>query len=146
MDETQSELIKAWLLKAQHDLVAIRKLSEGPEAYLDTAIYHCQQVAEKAIKGFLVYRDQRFEKTHDLRILLELALPYESGFSSLKDAAVLLTPYATEFRYPAILSSLHARSLKKRWKQPKKFWSLCSRFCLRKRTPKRALFRLLLPS
>ncbi len=100
MDETQTELVKAWLLKAQHDLIAIRKLSEGPEACLDTAIYHCQQAAEKSIKGFLVYRNQRFEKTHDLRILLELALPYEPRFSSLKNSAVLLTPYAAEFRYP----------------------------------------------
>jgi len=100
MDETKSDLVKAWLLKAQRDLIAARKLSGEDEPFLDIAIYHCQQAAEKAIKGFLVYRDQRFEKTHDLRILLELALPFEAGFSSLKAAAVLLTPYATEFRYP----------------------------------------------
>ncbi len=82
MDETKSDLVKAWLLKAQRDLIAARKLSGEDEPFLDIAIYHCQQAAEKAIKGFLVYRDQRFEKTHDLRILLELALPFEAGFQA----------------------------------------------------------------
>jgi HEPN domain-containing protein len=30
---------------------------EGEEPYLDTAVYHCQQAAEKAIKAYLTYRD-----------------------------------------------------------------------------------------
>ena len=67
---------------------------------MDTAIYHCQQTAEKAIKGFLLYHDQRFEKTHDLRDLIARTLPIDPSFSFLNDEADLLTPYATAFRYP----------------------------------------------
>jgi HEPN domain-containing protein len=33
---------------------------------LDTSIYHCQQSAEKAVKGYLVFCDQEFERVHDL--------------------------------------------------------------------------------
>jgi HEPN domain-containing protein len=100
MDQAKRDLVKAWLIKAQHDLAAARKLSTEPDSYLDTAIYHCQQAAEKAIKGFLVFHDQRFEKTHDLEVLVGLAQPIEAKFSNFLHAAVLLTPYAAAFRYP----------------------------------------------
>jgi HEPN domain-containing protein len=100
MDETKRDLLKAWLIKAQNDLAAARKLSAEPDSYLDMAIYHCQQAAEKAIKAFLVFHDQRFDKTHDLEVLIGLAQKYETRFSTFLNAAVLLTPYAAMFRYP----------------------------------------------
>jgi HEPN domain-containing protein len=95
------ELVQNWLIKAQHDLAASRKLAAGPDPYLDVAVYHCQQAAERAVKGFLVFHDQPFERTHDVEVLVALAVPYEAGFSAWTEAAVLLTPYATEFRYPS---------------------------------------------
>lgn len=97
------ELVQNWLIKAQHDLAAARKLATEPDPYLDVAIYHCQQAAEKAVKGFLVFHDQSFERTHDVEVLVALALRYEAGFSAWREAAVRLTPYATEFRYPSSL-------------------------------------------
>lgn len=100
MNEAKQEEIKAWLLKANRDLLAARRLSGDEDPFLDIAIYHCQQSAEKAIKAYLVSRDQRFEKTHDLEVLINLAKPHEQRFSEFLKAAVLLTPYATEFRYP----------------------------------------------
>lgn len=63
MDEATYELTRTWLVKARNDLGAARKLASGPGAYPDAAIYHCQQAAEKAIKGFLTFHSQRFEKT-----------------------------------------------------------------------------------
>ena len=35
------------------------------------ALYHCQQAAEKALKGFLAFHDHPFRRTHDLRELGE---------------------------------------------------------------------------
>ncbi len=55
MANSKDELVKSWLTKANHDLGSARQLSHGPDPYFDTAIYHCQQAAEKALKGFLVY-------------------------------------------------------------------------------------------
>ena len=51
MDEAKRDLVRSWLTKAQHDLASSRKLSADPDPYLDTAIYHCQQAAEKVVKG-----------------------------------------------------------------------------------------------
>lgn len=94
------ELVQNWLVKAQRDLAAARKLSVGPDPYLDVAVYHCQQAAEKALKGFLVFHDQPLEKTHDVGVLVALALRYDAGMADWLEAAAHLTPYATEFRYP----------------------------------------------
>lgn len=47
------------------------------------------------------YRDRsRFPKTHDLTVLLGLAASKTAEFAALADAAIVLTPYATLFRYP----------------------------------------------
>jgi HEPN domain-containing protein len=100
MDEAKRQLVRSWLIKAQRDLATARKLATDPDPYLDTAIYHCQQAAEKAVKGFLVLHDQEFEKTHDIRLLVTLATPLEARFSAWLEAAERLTPYATAFRYP----------------------------------------------
>jgi HEPN domain-containing protein len=104
MDE-KSDLVKSWLDKAQHDLASAERLAQGPEPLLDTAIYHCQQAAEKALKGWLVYHDQRPDKTHDVRLLVTLAAERVEGFSELYDSAERLTPYAMAYRYPGELLS-----------------------------------------
>src|ERR1051326_3963819 len=66
MVDPKETLVRAWMAKARSDLGTARKVASGPDAYLDTAIYHCQQAAEKAIKALLVRHDLRFEKIHDL--------------------------------------------------------------------------------
>lgn len=50
-DEAKRDLMRRWLVKAWHELAAAGKLSGGPDVYLDVAIYHCQQAAEKALKA-----------------------------------------------------------------------------------------------
>ncbi len=100
MDDAKAELVRDWLIKAQHDLGSAEKLASDPDPYLDTAIFHCQQAAEKAVKAFLVFHDQRFKKTHDIVKLIEAAAPFEAEVSSLIKEGAFLTPYATQFRYP----------------------------------------------
>ena len=100
MDEAQLRLVQGWLIKAQHDLATARKLAEDPDPLLDTAIFHCQQAAEKAVKGFLAFHDQTVVKTHDVRFLVNQAMSLEPGFEDCLEAAECVTPYATAYRYP----------------------------------------------
>lgn len=100
MAEAALAAAREWLTKAQHDLGSARKLATEPDPYLDTAIYHCQQAAEKAVKGWLVLREVPFERTHNIRDLVVTAASSERGFLALLDAAQALTPYATAYRYP----------------------------------------------
>ncbi|MFI5456366.1 MAG: HEPN domain-containing protein [Isosphaerales bacterium] len=53
MDEAKRELVQSWLLTASRDLAAARVLASGEQASPDAAVYHCQQAAEKALKGIM---------------------------------------------------------------------------------------------
>ena len=96
--KARNELVQQWFLKAERDLDSMRVL--GKEAYFDTALYHAQQAAEKAIKGFLLFHGQEFEKTHDIEQLVHLGFPSAPELEFYLPEAKLLTPYAVRFRYP----------------------------------------------
>jgi len=102
MDKQTIHAVQQWMFKADHDLQSALKLktpdSNGP--LLDTAVYHCQQTAEKALKAYLTANEVSFPKIHLLLPLLELCVDIDPSFSNLADAAEILTPFATEFRYP----------------------------------------------
>jgi HEPN domain-containing protein len=109
--DSKNELVKNWLIKAQHDLLAAQKLSSDPEIYADIVLYHCQQAGEKAVKGFLILHDQAFPRTHDIRLLLQLAIAIDPSFQQQQEASEILTPYATEFRYPSDVTQPTAQEL-----------------------------------
>jgi HEPN domain-containing protein len=67
---------------------------------LDTAIYHCQQAAEKAVKGYLVFCDQQAERVHDIEVLIRSVMSCAPGFAEWVDVGIELTPYARLYRYP----------------------------------------------
>lgn len=90
----------SWFGKAHKDLrYAEIDLAAEPPAPED-ALYHCQQAAEKVLKGFLVWHDQPFPKTHDLGKLGKQAVQLDSTLEPLIDQVVELTKYAWMFRYP----------------------------------------------
>jgi len=100
MSADKDELVRNWLIKSSRDLLCARELADASKPLLDSAVYHCQQAAEKAVKGFLIYHDIRFDKTHDVGLLAGQAAVVEPGFNNYLTGARLLTPYAIEFRYP----------------------------------------------
>ena len=100
MDDAALELVREWLTRASHDLGGARVIAAPGEDLLDTAIYHCQQAAEKALKGWLQSRDEPFPKTHDLEDLVTRAAKLDASFSQHAKAASFLTPYVSAFRYP----------------------------------------------
>lgn len=105
MHEGKRVIVQSWLVKAQHDLAAAKRLSADPDPLLDTAVFHCQQAAEKVVKGFLVYRDTRFPKTHDIEELITVASSLDTRLATWRTVAKNLTPYATTFRYPGSMLS-----------------------------------------
>lgn len=66
MTDAKAQLVRSWLTRAWHDLASARVLAASTPPLLDTAIYHCQQAAEKAVKGYLTFCDQEFERIHDV--------------------------------------------------------------------------------
>jgi HEPN domain-containing protein len=102
MDEALASLTREWLTKAAHDLENARIVSAVPDGPLDTAIFHCQQAAEKALKGWLTAQSIALEKTHDVRKLVQQATESAPEFGRFVRAAEVLTPYAAAFRYPGL--------------------------------------------
>jgi HEPN domain-containing protein len=96
--------VQAWFAKANEDMFAATFLhsSKNPKSFLPIA-FHCQQVIEKALKGFLTFHDKKFEKTHDLREILGFVVGIDSSLEASLKSTVELTPYAVAFRYPDAL-------------------------------------------
>jgi HEPN domain-containing protein len=64
------------------------------------AAFHCQQAAEKLLKGFLVLAARRSRKTHSLA---ELGAAAQESFPEISDLVVGATGWsrwAVDFRYP----------------------------------------------
>jgi HEPN domain-containing protein len=102
MDEALARLTAEWLTKALHDLQAARITADAANGPLDVAIYHCQQAAEKSLKGWLASKSIPFEKTHDVSRLVKQAAQIIQEFNRFATAAEVLTPYVSAFRYPGL--------------------------------------------
>ncbi|HUT54345.1 MAG TPA: HEPN domain-containing protein [bacterium] len=96
------DLVKAWFDKAASDLRnAEIILSSGEDDQpTDTVCFHCQQAAEKFIKGFLASRDTEYQKVHNLKALVEKAMALDPSFEQIMEKAESLSPYAVAIRYP----------------------------------------------
>ena len=93
---------RAWLTRAATDLRAAEHLlTAQPPLYADSA-FHCQQAAEKAMKGLLTWHNVPFRRVHSLEEIGEQCLQVEQGLRKAVDRAVPLTQYAWRFRYPGI--------------------------------------------
>lgn len=95
------KIVKGWFKKANEDLVVATGLLAMQTPQVWTAIgFHCQQAAEKAIKGFLVYQGVAFTKTHDIGQLISYFQGIDQTLRDLLVEASDLTPFAVEYRYP----------------------------------------------
>lgn len=88
-----------WFKKAEEDEISTRAvLKEGSPS---TACFLSQQMAEKYLKGLLVFHGKEFQKVHDLAYLETLLLEVEPTIIQISDDLALLTDYSLKTRYPA---------------------------------------------
>ncbi len=91
---------RPWFVKADHDLRAASVLLAAMPALLGEAAYHCQQAAEKSLKGYLSWHDVPFEKTHDLAAIGGLCVANDASLESICQRADRLSVFVWAFRYP----------------------------------------------
>lgn len=91
---------RAWFVKASNDIRAAEALSAVSPPLLDEAVFHCQQAAEKTLKGFLTWNGRTFRRTHNLEEIGEQCLTIDASLREVVDQAVPLSEYAWRFRYP----------------------------------------------
>ena len=92
LDET-----RRWIERAQGDLRAAEICATELPA---TALFHCQQAAEKYLKAYLTWNQKVFRKTHELRELATACALIDPALKSVLDPAETLSKYAWKFRYP----------------------------------------------
>ncbi len=99
-DPPIAEKVMQWLTLADEDLnLASDALSYGTSRPYRLIAYHSQQSTEKCLKACLVYHNQDFPYTHNIRRLLKLCRKLGPWPQTLEDAEEL-TPYAITARYP----------------------------------------------
>ena len=91
-----------WFALAADDIRAAKLCLDARVPVLGVAAFHCQQAAEKLIKGLLVLAGGSFRKTHDLDELADLAAPKFPKFVAHLDACRPLTDWGSVFRYPPL--------------------------------------------
>lgn len=64
--------------------------------------FQFQQAVEKYLKGFLVYYNERFDRTHDLTQLLELCAKIDKDFLDYLDEVNYLGQFYFIARYPIV--------------------------------------------
>ncbi|MGE0644103.1 MAG: HEPN domain-containing protein [Nitrospira sp.] len=95
------DLVRAWVLKAEHDLLNIENNLAAREIPWDTVGFHAQQCVEKYLKALLICRQIDPPKIHDLTELYALVpdgLLEGLNVHSLEE----LNPYSIEGRYPGV--------------------------------------------
>ena len=82
------------------DIASAKYLQNMYPTPIEIICYHCQQSAEKFLKGFLALKEHEIVKTHDLVILNKLCAEYEKEFKSVTEECLRLTDYGVNVRYP----------------------------------------------
>lgn len=96
-----TDIVKNWILKANNDFKTGKDEMATEEPATDTICFHMQQYVEKYLKGYLVFHQVDFRKTHDIAELIELCKSVRDDFDELYGMEVdSLTIYAAEIRYP----------------------------------------------
>jgi HEPN domain-containing protein len=96
--EARAREVREWFAKANEDLASARVLIAS--GHIANALFFCQQVAEKSLKGFLTWHEQTFRRTHDLEELGEACRAIDGTLAALLEQADVLSDYAWKLRYP----------------------------------------------
>jgi len=100
MNDQTREAVLEWQMKARNDWTTVEILLASGHAPGEAICFHCQQYVEKLVKAVLTYAGVEAPKTHDLRRLIQLAVPSVPELSAFIEAADALTVYGVQTRYP----------------------------------------------
>jgi HEPN domain-containing protein len=94
------EVVGGWLDAADADRKAAEMCIPAGPSLAGVVAFHCQQAAEKLLKGFLTLAGKRVGKTHSLTWLGTMAAASFPELADLVAAANAWSKWAFEFRYP----------------------------------------------
>jgi len=66
--DNKISIVKEWLDFASRDINSAKYLLGMLPVPLEIVCYHCEQAAEKALKGYLIYQNVEPPRTHVLKL------------------------------------------------------------------------------
>ncbi len=94
------DIAKEWFKIAEADLSSAEFLQNMQKIPTEIICYHCQQSAEKYLKGFLSLKGEAIKRSHDLVILNRECRKYDADFETIEEDCLILTDYGVNIRYP----------------------------------------------
>jgi len=98
MNEQIKQYLLQWKQKANEDLLSINRLSEGEMTATSSICFHCQQLAEKYLKLFLLYHGVEIVRTHEIEFLLCECAKLDKEFETIDSKN--LSDFGVAVRYP----------------------------------------------
>jgi HEPN domain-containing protein len=92
--------VQEWHKIAAIDLKTAEYLKNMKPLPIEIICYHCQQSAEKYLKGYIVFYGIAPPRMHDLDELCKICLKYSNTFKNIADQCSDLTAYGVQPRYP----------------------------------------------
>lgn len=96
----QLEIAKEWFRFARMDMDSAIYLQGMHPAPLEVICYHCQQAAEKFLKGMLAAGGLEIPRTHNLSELNTLCSTIDASYAELHSPCAALTVYGVAAKYP----------------------------------------------
>jgi len=72
MKEDHHQIVRAWLSKAEKDLITVDHEFSFDEPVYETICFHCQQAVEKILKGYLIFLGIGYWKIHEIGELISI--------------------------------------------------------------------------
>ncbi len=106
---------REWVQKAEEDYALARQAGRSKVPLHDGVCFHCQQCAEKYLKGLMEELGLAVSKTHDLDALLTALRSNYPTLRSLRRGLVFLSDFAVDVRYPGKRASRRQAVAALRW-------------------------------
>jgi len=97
---TPESYAKEWFTYAKMDLASAEFLLGMWPLPMTIICYHCQQSAEKCLKGLLAQKNQVLPKTHDLPLLIDFCKQLFPEIMTVSAQCADLNPFSSQPRYP----------------------------------------------
>ena len=94
------ELAGEWFSKAHDDELSSKNILDDKRGAPSTVCFLSQQMAEKFLKGYLVYNEKELLKIHDLDKLIKLCEEIDNSFIEIEDRTKNLSDFYISTRYP----------------------------------------------
>ena len=106
-----------WFSKAMDDELNANSILTHRDGAPSGVCFMSQQMAEKYLKGFLVFRQKFFPKIHDLLKLETLIFEFEPEIKTHHKDLTFLNRYYIETRYPGDYPEFSWQEAKKAFKK-----------------------------